>query len=1449
MRRKTWRLLAKRWLLCGVFWQVTLEMQIMQRPTQRPPLQRAQLRKLAAMCSHHSHISCQGAEAKLSNRWTRRRGPGRRTSSRAGTWNDWKPAAMTWDGASFAHTVTLGEQGWESFQILAEGKWGATLYPSCADASPHVAHELLGPDGLGHAKNWTIGLHPADDAGPGMCFRVALRFDERGRPRGVSWRAVLPERVALEISADDLLAEAGLLLRSGRGPPARAARLAQEAAEVLEVPPLQIPHTYNPFVKPPHKDYLCKGQGYLFYCSSREEELGLRRRAGSAWGAAARGHLAQTAALPREGGAACAQRREHHAQAVAAAGRALARLAAPAEASEASEAEDYAGARSTLDSLLSMEIEHFVSSGAQDACAGMLQSAAAVLLDCGAFDCAAEVAKAAAMHYERIENTAQAGIAWDTKARAHVDLLWSEQGDDIGLSSRQCRSEHARAGREAAARAAELLASAGDRASRESLRRPISARCTSARAHALDLCKGFGELWLALLRESRAPCAEGLQQTFAYALGLGRPPQYAKFDVRDAVCQAAGGFSHGEVVQDREGHEYVVVGVHEGGDGEGDPPRLWFQPRSLQRAATCSFRGLGRRALRHVLRSVGTEPAVPEGTLEQFDLAEDSDGELVALCHECLLPLGAGAYPNPDGTGSLHGECLGQVLLERAEADDADRRREVAQCKARDRHEYRIGWRPEQVVPRAEDFFQARGVRPPRGASGGGSYGLALEGGSPPRVRLIGTEDPDCAINLEYLAIALQVRMKAGVAPYFSLDTPNTEEPWQVKTFDPPWLSGTCVGEVLFQADYHLKELSIGDFEQPVMGMRSVWDFEWKGDSWRGREWFVVRSAKVFLSDDNVLMPHVEMGVEARQQVADEMHQLVDAPLTTADHPLVKYAEMFTHYFDLIAERKSVVYQLREVSRASILAKFLVDSGVCLEEFWLQAPREQAANRLELPLTKSERLSYNVLVCDGVLQEVQNGVFKSGVQLSGGVDLNIDAFDLSAPVRVHKSVGGGDASEQAPGAAAAADAAEDLARLSQRELRSRIRQAGGAAPPGPADRAELLRQLSALRSAAGADEAPPAGEAEASTAEAPATEAPGAEACAAEHAEELALLEGAVRRAVLAAARRARARASGRAGGGDAAPWERAGLDPAAASLLREVFGSRLCDRRPGQGPPAGDGSRLESLRRLVGEERDARARRRQHFLGEDFSAEAPGPLFPASWRSAFSISFGRGAGPGGRPARRPLEHDGAGAAQALGAAAPVFDRSTEDGVRFRIYRRGSVEVRTTQPEGGDEAVGAVFELCAPPPPPASTPVVKVSEFVRSAESSPAPERPAYHHFLVVETDLGDAILAESREDGSVAWVPNSPGLGELCSRSRVLRAADCAGAGATAGQVHASARRCPQTPSLLPGGTQHSPSSGCWRWIPLGSPWHSGADVVDAACHAHSICPRRPNTAGPSSS
>lgn len=82
----------------------------------------------------------------------------------AGTWNDFTPEPMSWDGARFVHQLIIGPTGEESFQLMMGRSWDFTIYPSVADANPFVDYVLCGPDDDGHGKNWTIGRHLKDKA-------------------------------------------------------------------------------------------------------------------------------------------------------------------------------------------------------------------------------------------------------------------------------------------------------------------------------------------------------------------------------------------------------------------------------------------------------------------------------------------------------------------------------------------------------------------------------------------------------------------------------------------------------------------------------------------------------------------------------------------------------------------------------------------------------------------------------------------------------------------------------------------------------------------------------------------------------------------------------------------------------------------------------------------------------------------------------------------------------------------------------------------------------------------------------------------------------------------------------------------------------------------------------------------------------------------------------------
>jgi hypothetical protein len=224
----------------------------------------------------------------------------------------------------------------------------------------------------------------------------------------------------------------------------------------------------------------------------------------------------------------------------------------------------------------------------------------------------------------------------------------------------------------------------------------------------------------------------------------------------------------------------------------------------------------------------------------------------------------------------------------------------------------------------------------------------------------------------------------------------------QQKVFVPDWLAGTSVGEVLFQADYHLKELSMGEYDQPVVGMKSCFDYsEMDGQDfkeWSAREWFLVRKAEVQIEENNTLIPYVKMGVEAREQVIGGKG-LQDKLITRPDHPMVKYAEAFTKNFDLIAERKSVIYHLRELAKASVLAKHMLESESQLEDSWFHlAAEHDLVCSLEVPQLWNERFYNKVQLKDGsiVRDRGQKNAKRHGV--FGGVAFGLDKFNLSASV-------------------------------------------------------------------------------------------------------------------------------------------------------------------------------------------------------------------------------------------------------------------------------------------------------------------------------------------------------------------------------------------------------------------------------------------------------------------
>jgi len=107
-----------------------------------------------------------------------------------GTWSNYNPVEMHWQQGLFVGPVTLGTSGIESFQLLKNGKWSATVYPSVPDASPLEEHAICGPDGKGHGLNWTIGRFAEEGATPGRQYAIIVALDKQAAIRLVHWQRI-----------------------------------------------------------------------------------------------------------------------------------------------------------------------------------------------------------------------------------------------------------------------------------------------------------------------------------------------------------------------------------------------------------------------------------------------------------------------------------------------------------------------------------------------------------------------------------------------------------------------------------------------------------------------------------------------------------------------------------------------------------------------------------------------------------------------------------------------------------------------------------------------------------------------------------------------------------------------------------------------------------------------------------------------------------------------------------------------------------------------------------------------------------------------------------------------------------------------------------------------------------------------------------------------------------
>eukprot|EP00419_Tripos_fusus_P006339 CAMPEP_0172682672 /NCGR_PEP_ID=MMETSP1074-20121228/18329_1 /TAXON_ID=2916 /ORGANISM="Ceratium fusus, Strain PA161109" /LENGTH=399 /DNA_ID=CAMNT_0013501389 /DNA_START=768 /DNA_END=1967 /DNA_ORIENTATION=+ len=347
-------------------------------------------------------------------------------------------------------------------------------------------------------------------------------------------------------------------------------------------------------------------------------------------------------------------------------------------------------------------------------------------------------------------------------------------------------------------------------------------------------------------------------------------------------------------------------------------------------------------------------------------------------------------------------DCHMRRLKEDADMESSMAANQEAQRKADNSRRHRLFWRPE-IVPGPGRALRSLGVRnmqilrsPSVCVLYNEAHGSVCCAASP-------QHDRAAAVNIWYLICSLKVLHDHRREPVFSLDPKNPHSiagETQVKRFEPPWLAGSVVGEVLFQADYALKELCLGERALPLLPdvLSNPTTEATESGERAARQWFVIRRATVTMTNDGVLVPHVEMGVEARRLVlCAEGYK--DAEHTDANDPFVQQARTITAHFKDVASQLQAVGELEALAKSMVVARYLLSKGCqcdgsMLNKCVLPMVPEKHEYSLEIPTLARRRRSSSVEQ-DPISGQVM--LNHESQAIHGGVDLHVPALQVAVP--------------------------------------------------------------------------------------------------------------------------------------------------------------------------------------------------------------------------------------------------------------------------------------------------------------------------------------------------------------------------------------------------------------------------------------------------------------------
>lgn len=214
-------------------------------------------------------------------------------------------------------------------------------------------------------------------------------------------------------------------------------------------------------------------------------------------------------------------------------------------------------------------------------------------------------------------------------------------------------------------------------------------------------------------------------------------------------------------------------------------------------------------------------------------------------------------------------------------------------------------------------------------------------------------------VNLEDLGVILKIfcdpTIKAKIIS-FSLDPfdkSNPQGPFMRKVFYPDQiekrriLAGTKLGEDMFQADYIMKQMSLGiqpdnksKFEYPEelgkLGLKPQHEMRIDREApqeikW-SRAWIVVDDIKTYKTKENLLMiESVKMGVEARQMNATNDGSLKDSLMQDKNDECYKFSDKLGKIYDLTSKYYESFTRLKEITNAILMAKWICENNIPID--------------------------------------------------------------------------------------------------------------------------------------------------------------------------------------------------------------------------------------------------------------------------------------------------------------------------------------------------------------------------------------------------------------------------------------------------------------------------------------------------------------------------------------